>query len=165
MSIIHEALKKVQQNFSAMPPAADPAATPSQPVDAAAPQKPVPNVWMSLLSVLLVAGAALFLYSQCLKHWPQIRQLFNLPARTLPKIALPKLSFPKAVSSPAVAKAAPNAFNVQGVVTQNGHAVALINDRIYEAGDQIGEVKIVSISASAVTVLRNGVEETVPLQR
>ncbi len=52
-------------------------------------------------------------------------------------------------------------LNIQGVMDGGKSKVALINDKIYEEGDEISGVKILSISVDAITILKDGKEEKI----
>jgi hypothetical protein len=56
-------------------------------------------------------------------------------------------------------------INIQGVMNNGGESVALINDQIYEVGDEINGAKILSITVTAVTISMDGIEETIPVGR
>ncbi len=196
MSIIHEALKKVQNSFmrKKQAPEADAnggnggglyAQQPPQPQDA--PKKPKTSIFTSIIVLLVVLGSILYLYKQVVQYLPEIKKTFNIPDVKLKEIPLPSLTVkfaktPKPAQVPpsqplAKVKADPNAavnssdaafqnvLNIQGVMTQGGVTVALINDKIYEAGDEVSGIKILSITSNAITLLRSGKEETIKVRR
>lgn len=75
--------------------------------------------------------------------------------------------------APQVEPAAPEAaapsaqtpeFNVQGIMTQNGTSVVLINDRIYEQGDAINNTTIVAITPESLVISEDGQERTILLR-
>ena len=50
---------------------------------------------------------------------------------------------------------------MQGILAQGNRTLALINDKIYEEGDEIGNIKIISIESNSITILKDGKEERV----
>lgn len=174
MSIIHDALKKVQENFTRkVAPAPDPSGPPPE----KEPKKVSP---LSILfAIILVLVCLYFGYNQLLKNWDRIRIAFDLPNVKLQKIEIPKItvstptdSKPKTLSEnrtpvPMAKIQTENQenLNIQGVLTQGNSTVVLINDKIYEEGDEINGIKIVSIDSVSVTILKNGKEENIRVRR
>ncbi len=108
-----------------------------------------------------------------MKHWLRTQQfrlnsVFTHPAKPEPRaILIPAAADPTAETSPspAASSQASVILNVQGTMTNNGSTVALINDKIYEVGEEINGMKISAITANTITVERNGRTETLPIKR
>ena len=52
-------------------------------------------------------------------------------------------------------------LSIQGIMTNGGQTVALINGKIVEKGDSIEGLKIIDINADEITILQDGKEEKV----
>lgn len=144
MSIIHEALKKVQARGTS-------AAIPAVP----AKPKGSPLVLMALLIIAATLAAAAYYYF--IYNRPVV-----VPAATV--IAAAPAAAPATTPVPAIAQTeVPTSviLNVQGLMTNNGATVALINGKIYEQGSEINGIKILAIEGNSITVLRDGKEETI----
>lgn len=169
MSIIHDALKKVQQSFQRK------ASSNNEPPPEEDKKKFSP---LNLFFSLILLGACLYFgYTQLVKHWDRIRLAFDLPNIKLAKIEIPKISVTTSTTEtktktlsenrtpvPIAEIKTPNAqenINIQGILSQGGKTVALINDKIFEEGDVIGNIKILSIDTTGIKVLNNGKEETI----
>ena len=176
MSIIHEALKKVQANLQNQPPAApeqitgqppaEPAAEKQQAEDKAAqpPQKtktPFPLL-ITLVFISTAIAALWFIVPPTMRH---ISPLLNHLRNTIKTYSIvPAAKKPDQPPARIMIPSVPPVFNVQGVMTNNGSTVALINGKIYERGDELGGAKITGIAAEAITISRNGAEETIPVR-
>ncbi len=192
MSIIHEALKKVQANLQGRQesaPSASPSESTQPPPIAQIPvaNTPIPSElpppgesltqsvpeakkhsfkFLHIVLPLLIAASLWFCYRQ-VEHYfpglvPPIKSLIKLPqmpkiplAHPAPKTvtALPKTEQPSQ-SDPA------NVLKLQGIMSKNGTNIAIINNKIYEQGSEINGVKILQIDMNAVTILKDGKEET-----
>lgn len=157
MSIIHDALKKVQINFQRKP-------APETSFHQAIEQNPKKfNFFNASMTLIVLAVCAYFAYSYLPKHWDNIPKI----SITTSTPADQKIKTLSAKRTPvAIAKISPDSdsqdgLNLQGILTQNGQTVALINDKIYEEGDEIGRIKILNIEGSGITVLNNGNKEHV----
>ena len=204
MSIIHEALKKVQANLQgqtqqqpvehisavAQPsaitlPVQAPETVPQPPLQA--PQQPLqrptqnkkPSHTLPVLAAMVIlCGSLWFIYNQTIRYLPQILQLLPHGFKTITLFAPAKNIAPPLVNKniqplaqltiPAATTtnnpAAPTVLNIQGIMANNGTAVALINNKIYEQGAEINGVKILNIGVKAITVLKEGKEETIQIQ-
>ncbi len=175
MSIIHDALKKVQDNFNRK--AVPPESAPVNNVPEEQEKKPF-SFFNAFLAFILLCVCLFFGYNQLLKHWDNIRMAFDLPNVKLKKIEIPKISISTSDSKEtktrtlsenrtpvAMAKIKPNnaqeTLNVQGILRQGDKTVVLINDKIYEEGDEIGNIKITQIESYGITVLNEGKEEQI----
>ncbi len=176
MSIIHDALKKVQAGFRRQPPDPDTEPSPAP----AHPRTKNSNFLTALITLLMLAGSVMFCYSQLVRYWPQIKTAFGLSGTSrLHWPSMPSLPFlgKKAARTPAppagplaqvivpAASSGHGVLNIQGVFSQHGTAVALINNKIYESGAEIGAIKILSISNDAIVILRDSKEETIPVRK
>lgn len=190
MSIIHEALKKVQ--LSLQKPAEDPVEQlPSNPYTAAPivqpPQekaveekesKSVPHSGLlaGLLAVMAILIVVVCLVYQPQQYAPQIAHWVSKQTYRLQSLSPFHKDGPQPIAmiTPATAKAhgklqsaitSSAALNVEGIMANNGSAVALINGKIYEAGDEIGGTQLVSIDENSITILKDGKTETIQLRR
>ena len=201
MSIIHEALKKVQQGLSTKN---GKAATPS-PAPAAASDYiyansnavqdlgPLPSpgeakqlsLKHKIVSVVIVGSALaiigislVYIYEQFKGNIPNIH-LFDqkaliqylphenqpdqkaIPPEELKPIAQITIN-PTAgnAAGPAIG-ASPVTLNVRGILSTNTGNVVLINDQVYQTGDEVDGAKIIKIDLSSITVDINGKEQTI----
>ena len=140
MSIIHDALKKVSASI----------AIKTEPKED---KKPI--FWIPIAVLLIIICGIAFMYKNA-------QNLPSLP--TLIKIAQPK-SKPLVKSAVAITEnkkaSSPTGLSIEGIVSQKGSTLALINNKIYEVGDDIADAKILAITADGVTILKDGKEETV----
>ena len=128
-----------------------------------------------------IAVASWFFFPLISRHFPQLKILFNWsaamtktssiardhkPSAPLAQIIIPPAAGPEATTTKNAATPPPRPaiFNIQGIMTNNGSTVALINGKIYEQGDDIGGAKITNIGADTITISRNGTEETIPVR-
>ena len=187
MSIIHEALKKVQASLHKQPSVPVEGTAGGQPPGEAIAEggssvnskKPKSSSYFLLIFLALTAAAALwFMGPSIIQSLSKNKTLLDLqksmkknpifpdspkPAQPLAKIILPPASESTAAEpkNPSAGHSNPVVFNVQGVMTNKGSTVALINGKIYERGEDIGEAKILNIDTDAITILRDGKEETI----
>jgi len=164
MSIIHEALRKVQANLQKQPqpvtkPASVAGAPPAVPAPVPVQVKRSPRILILLASGIIFAAAAYFIYTQ---YYSQIKIHVIVPAAHTAAQLLPQKTVVP-VQHPVV-DAPADALTVQGIMTNNGSTVALINGSIYEKGDEINGVKIIGITADAVTISRDGKEESIQIK-
>jgi len=97
------------------------------------------------------------------------------PAPTMPAVAptTPAL-IPTAVASAATVPAVtptpippvgtpvtPETLNVHGVMSNGNQNLVLIDDQVYQEGDEVDGVKILKIGLTSITVLNNGQEEKI----
>ena len=195
MSIIHEALKKVQANLQGLKSDPTPASNvvplgehitppppprPSQEATAvpsvaerpktipvatetpAAVTKKSQSVLPLILAFAILAAAGWIAYPYIFGKKPELPKI-ALPMPQKPPQHLAQVKITPGAESPA--SNAPIVLNIQGVMENNGRTVALIDDKIYEAGDEIAGIKILSIDVEAITVLRNGTEETIRVRK
>jgi hypothetical protein len=216
MSIIHDALKKIQGKTAAnAPPPAAPAATPDTSsslfasatkshtqIDDQSPIEYLPSKqkkstpWVTVVfAIAFVLGAFWFLFKQLDSNFPDWQKQakswlyklahkkdpgeYSFPAKApenlvpLAKISVnptvpaakPSLSAPAPANMPASAAgtpaSAPGTLNIHGVMSQGSRNIVLINDQVYQEGDEVNGVKISKIDLKSVTVINNGKEETI----
>lgn len=188
MSIIHDALKKVQaslQKASSSPAAQQ---TPAQTSAPAVPpveqrtspdgppeeklevlRKPRTGQLLWIFGILLVLCWLTYRSSLegfdfgTVKKWVDAQQL-----RIKTMVAGKKPAQPLAVVVPSPASSADSGkpssvFNIQGVMTSGDKNVALINGKIYEEGNEIGGIKILSIEHNTIQISNNGKTETIQI--
>ena len=78
-------------------------------------------------------------------------------ASTNSPVTTPSTTSPSTTSS--------SVLNVSGILSNDNHNVALINDTIYEEGSIINGIKIVKINLDAITIERDGKEETIIVKK
>jgi hypothetical protein len=218
MSIIHNALKKVQQGQEPMSdksPASKPpesgyiyANSPGlprqedeQPIEnLPSKQNKARSVLAFLCALAIILGAFVFLYKQLCTYFPKFKDWTVLSFNNLthkkiqidfkttasedlkplakiivnpPKpLSPPKLTnAPKPTNTPGptdmpasastVKPVVPTTLNVHGVMSNGHNSLVLINDQVYQEGDEIDGVKIVKINLKSITVINNGKEESI----
>jgi hypothetical protein len=165
MSIINDALKKVQQNFEKHKKALSEA-----PVD----EIPRPKEKFSKLSQAIImasfAGSILFLVAFVIFS-PKQKKIelppaaaTSTPAANVATQVSPVI--PPAPKPPAEklysSKTRIGGFTLNGIVSMDGGYVALINNKIVKEGESIGSRRIIGISKEEVKVFDNG--ETIILR-
>ncbi len=167
MSIIHEALKKVQKNLQENQDKTSPSFLSgdysAQAVRTA--KAMTAAVWP--IALLIAIGAALWLSFPLWQKFPAAAPAAvppDLPPEQTPEpvVVQPTVAPPPA---PALPEPVHLIINIQGIMDNNGTAVALINNKIYEVGDEIEGLKILAITENRITVLKNGKEETIRFAR
>ncbi len=184
MSIIHDALKKVQASTPQHPPAAPD--QPQPPVNGEPAAEHGDNFITPLWITALCAIVAIFAIATS-QLTPKNTPLRPKPARvTLPQAA-PQLPSPEKApaplqASPAVTPPAPapvtqpaaqqardmndplGTVRIEGVMDMGGKKAILINGNIYEAGQMLYGRTIVDISFDTLTVMENGQKRTLPIR-
>jgi hypothetical protein len=216
MSIIHDALKKVQQGLSpksdktptapttSKPPSPDYIyATPTDPAGRydqqpiehlPSRQNKAKSVLAFLCALAITLGAFVFLYKQLcsslpgFKSWTELsfnklihqKEQFDSKNKTfenfkpLAKITVnppkpPAPPSPTNPSSPTEMPAAanmikpglPSTLNIHGVMSNGSNNLVLINDQVYQEGDEVDGIKIVKINLNTITVINNGKKELI----
>jgi len=198
MSIINDALKKVQKNLNTRveeTPAPQPtrpqaptgylyAAPPPPPVEPPIQKEPpgkakpsVPQKINSLLALICAAMITIacfgFLFLQFKKNMPKFNRwvttsylkwapktsksgFINKFARDLKPLAHLTINPP-----PTSKTAAPVTLDIHGVMANGTSNLVLINNEIYQEGDEVEGVKIVKIDMDVITVNNKGVEQTI----
>ncbi len=194
MSIIHDALKKVQQGSS---PKTDERLYEDAPpeVEVLPPRKSKVKPLLALLCATAVLwyfgsfSAPLYPYLPKIKKFatssfyklihkeelPDFKTrrpedlvpLAQITVRPPKPISPPKpVNPPKLVSppKPATVPAAvprPATLNIHGIMSNTKGNVVLIDDQIYQEGDDVDGVKIIKIDLNSITITNNGREETI----
>ena len=52
-------------------------------------------------------------------------------------------------------------MDVHGIMSKGNSNLVLINDQVYQEGDEVEGAKIVKINLDSITILNNGAEETI----
>lgn len=180
MSIIHDALKKVQTNLSSQNDAPPP--SPGQPPAFLKPDEHLPEnstpsarqpapshppkrifssrfLWLSvilaLLPIAVIAGSRIFSENRT----TQIRKAPSHPEES-PNILVIKPAPPSPAPSilrdtriPAIPTPPRDEIVLAGIVNIDGKNMALINNEYYAEGETVGGVKLVAITDSSVDVL------------
>jgi len=174
MSIIHEALKKVQRTTPSGPattPAYPATAATGTPAPTAAAPKPATTpltiISLTVLGVAVITVLAILtkLAVETTQHPRMISSVHQTPAVAAPQPAVP--ATPKVPAPPLAAAIEPpvpaaNAatsetpFKIEGIMDMGNKKVALINGNVYEEGQTVNGLMITSIGLDHVTVMENG---------
>lgn len=176
MSIIHDALKKVQQGLT--PPAEETKTDTSTTAPEAsgyiytAPDtvETLPPVKNKIQSVSVQVCTVLITTAITIASIEYIYQQFQINMPTVKKFA--QKSFFSLVHKKTLPqtpeKLKPLAqfatLNVRGIMANGPNNLALINDQVYQEGDVVNGIKIVKISLDSITVINNGTEQTIPVK-
>jgi hypothetical protein len=79
-----------------------------------------------------------------------------------PKIATPA-NLPTVASIPPLTT--PETLNIHGVMSNGSSNVVLINDQVYQAGDEVDGVKIIKVDLDYITINNNGQEEKIQVKK
>jgi hypothetical protein len=201
MSIIHDALKKVQEGLSPktnpppenLPPAQNtsgyiyetaPVAEtlPTSNQETTVQKPPIQNKIKSILALVcamaITLGAGWYIYKQFQNDIPMVQRLAKKSFYKLihkkevpdfktktPEELVPLAQFtinaPAAKTTGATQPPAPITLDIHGIMSNPSGNVVLINDQVYQEGDEVGGAKIVKINLDSITVLINGTEETI----
>jgi len=205
MSIIHDALKKVQQSLTPKtnetPPAPSSEATQKNgsylyenpsPVENQPPvdqkttdEKPVvQNKIKSLLAficaIVITTGALWYVYQQFKNDVPIAQRLAKKSfytlvhkagitglatkapdLKSLAQITIPTTATTASASQSPATGAAPTTLNIHGIMSNATGNLALINDQVYQEGDEVDGAKIIKIDLKSITVNINGTEKTI----
>jgi len=202
MSIIHDALKKVQQQLTPPSPKTDDIqiqtpTTDEEPVEyldstaPIAPPKPKPPIKNKIQSMYVVTCTVLitlavtiasgtYIYQQCQNDIPKVQNLAKksfdklIHKKELPEfkpLAPPPLKSlaqltvnPATTKTPSPTKLEPITLDIHGIMANASGNLVLINDQVYQEGDEIDGTKIVKINLDSITVLNNGTEQTIPVK-
>jgi hypothetical protein len=186
MSIIHDALKKVQKsmqkNTQAVAPDVHEASivspNPAEPVSSSQ-RKPYPiSITFLIAGTISVAlvGIALVWHFNLLKLKTEPQPLAKIVISAAPTpapipfvqtAATPPAEIPVDVPPPAAPapKEEPTVLNVQGIMANQNSNVVLINNEIYEEGAVVNGYKILKISLNAIAVEHDGKKETITIKR
>lgn len=172
MSIINDALKKVQSSLENKDAAVPPPLKTLTIIEREQKKKqeeslaqkrssPPPKLLKISFFIFLFACLALaFLYfSDYFKKrssppkFPQISTLTKSINQKITSLSFQPSSSVSNENTSSPKKMPPKNFVLRGIITKNNHQAALINDDIYEEGSMIGETKVVSISSQEVKLL------------
>ena len=147
MSIIHEALKKVDASAHGPAPAYRRGGGKGL-----------------LFFILFVIISVLFAGYMYLRIPPTEVAAVALPPPPPPPAQEVKTIAPavEAAPVPAPKPETPPVFKVQGIMADPKGNVALINDKVYAEGDDLDGARILRIGLDAIVVSRDGKEETIP---
>ncbi len=176
MSIIHDALKKIQRvTPEANQPAANAASGPVQASSLPALQENGRPSTIILVSVISVVVAVLFTIL-----WTLAKETRALPvkpvaaeqAKPLAEAAKPLAPTSTEMGAALVAPAPKPAvdpndvlanIHIQGILDKSGKAVALINDNVYIEGDTFHGKPITRITIDSVTIMDGEKERVFPV--
>ena len=202
MSIIHDALKKVQQSLD---PKTDETQIRSSAVTETGPaylyetpkiedlpqagqqtankESPMKNKIKSTLvlsaAIVITVASALYIYQQFQNDIPKInsfakKSFYKLINKEEPLAfankapgdlkALAQLTINPSAGSKMANPPAPIILNIHGVMSNGSNNLVLINDQVYQEGDEVDGAKIVKINLNSITVINNGVEQTIPVK-
>ncbi len=189
MSIIHDALKKVQQNLDKKTDE-DIIVIPSQNPVTPQPSKSLTGretPWLMIsLALIIIATSVFFIYKQLNTLSPSFRTWMHTASKKTEQIipavikASPKAAAVTPMAQVIVAPAAvktdqpaaavtttmpPQTLNVLGVMAQGNQNLVLIDDKVYQEGDTVDGVTIVKITINEIQVLNNGKAETIPVKK
>ena len=174
MSIIHDALKKVQltSRIETLPRVSQQTANQKSLI-----QNKIKSIFALSCAVTITAASILYIYQQFQNNVPKAKsfakksfyQLIHKEELPAFKTKAPENFVPPIPTNlPAISNTpktnAPVTLNIHGVMSNNTGNVALINDQVYQEGDEVDGVKIVKISLDSITVINNGKEETIPVK-
>lgn len=170
MSIIHDALKKVQVSLGKKTDAVSETLIPESietapmaPPVVTEPPKQSHMVTVIIIIVALSAGGYL-IYQQRDQFAPQLKKLAAKAAPARPITSGPLAKISTSSQAPNQNNHSPEELSVQGIMSNNGSAVALINGKIYAQGDFIAGIKITAINTDGITLLKDGKEEKIQVR-
>jgi hypothetical protein len=162
MSIIHDALKKIQNEtppeVKILSPEQNKEEKGTAPYYSQINRELTPIILFC--AIVIILGSLGFLYNQRHAYFPKIKKLAKSPENFVPH---PNPSVPTqlpAISNTAILNA-PKPLNINGVMSSGPNNLALINGHVYQEGDEVDGTKIVKISFDAITVINNGKEEII----
>jgi hypothetical protein len=195
MSIIHDALKKVQQgltpkknekdlnpevpvenipaNLYATPVPAENLPTPAG-LDDIPKKSPrmlyFKNVMVLCTCMAVIAGSGYYLYQQ---YRTNILQAKNVARKSFYKLIhkeeIPDFKTKTPEELKPLAKltinasktSSPMTLNIHGIMANGGSNLVLINDQVYQEGDEVDGAKIIKINLDSITVNVDGAEQTI----
>ena len=179
MSIIHEALKKVQNSLQdkisspprvggAEPLTVAPASTEGR---SASDGKSGPKSGWKIIVLVLSAVAILtagYMYRQGASSAlpPSVPKIGSPPpvqinAAPAPVPASAPVPEPKTEAKPEPKPEHADTLNIHGIMSDPNGNVVLIDNGIYAEGDEVQGVKIIKISLDGIVILKDGKEETI----
>jgi type II secretory pathway component PulC len=183
MSIINDALKKAQQGLNPQgdkakdAQAKSPWATENYEATPPVEQLPTPkknkiktlinNACIIVIATAITIASISYILQQFQSDIPRVKTFAQTSINKFmnKKGIKPKPPAPKPLAqltlNPAATGTASLTLNVHGIMSSNGRNVALINDQVYQEGDEIDGTKIVKINLDSITVNTNGTEKTI----
>jgi len=164
MSVINDALKQAQKQ-SSTPPAPTPPWTPVQPARYAG--------WLLPFAALaLTAIACLVIVVALTRHPVQHLQARSKSGPVVPAIAkpavqapVPKIIAPPVSTAPAVHPPAPSSPpKLQGIVYNSTRSWAIVDGKTVYTGDRLGDLQVVTISATSVVLSGHGTTSRLQLK-
>jgi hypothetical protein len=98
----------------------------------------------------------------------KIKPLIPKPPEKPPVVVLKSLGQlninPAAVNNPTAAKPAALTLDIHGIMFKKNGNLVLIDDQVYQEGDEVDGTKIVKIGLNSITVVNNGIEQKIPVK-
>lgn len=167
MSIIHDALKKIQDKRTPEPPSSSKIKeTPVPPGIATNNTNKTSRFLIPGIGALIAAGILSFiLLSPNASHIPKktsaIDNSMSLETPTPIQTIIP----PAQKKAPPATPASGNAFRIEGVMDMgNGKKVILVNGKIYEAGQLLDGKLLEEITLDNIILIDNGMRKTIPIE-
>ena len=194
MSIIHDALKKVQKGLSSKSDDIEIINEDSSQIETLPPsdqetpvaKSPIQNKIKSALALICATTitilSVLYIFQQFKNEVPLAQRFaqnsFNkliyqlqplnmkAPAHAAPAPRpLAQITIaPQATNTSNSTKPAPTTLDIHGIMANATGNLVLINDQVYQEGDDIDGVKIVKINLNSIIVNDNGVERKIPVK-
>jgi len=194
MSIIHDALKKIQQGQGTKDDKIwEPEKHDGEPPIEHLPTSPkkARSVLVLLFAIAFFLGALAFSYKQLypylykyvksakssfykLIHKEEPPPFKTKATKDLVPLARIIVNPPKILNPPGPTNTAgpvnttgaakpnpPETFSIHGVMSNGSNNLVLINDQVYQEGDEVNGIKIVKIDLDYIKVINNGTEETI----
>ena len=180
MSIIHDALKKVQAQTPGQPavkqpqptgPSIQPQATPALTPDDT--RRSLTILMAAVLTVaVIVILAVLFKVATDTTQHPgpmtpavtpvqtPVQTPAQAPTQAPTQAAVPKPQPPRKPAAPLTP--AYNGLRIEGIMDMNGKKIALINGNVYEEGQTVNSCLIEAITLESVTIIENGIKKVLP---
>jgi len=191
MSIIHDALKKVQKGLSSksdeievidedsseietLPPSNQEMATTKSPF-----QNKIKSALALICATTITILSVLYIFQQFKNEVPLAQRFaqnsFNKLIHQLPPLnmkppaheapapkPLAQITInPQATKIANSAKPAPTTLDIHGIMANATGNLVLINDQVYQEGDEIDGAKIIKINLNSITINNNGTEQTI----
>jgi len=189
MSIIHDALKKVQQGLSPENQTASaylyekpaevetlPRANQQATNQKSLMKNKIKSLFILCCALAITLASVLYIYQQFQNDIPKVKnfakksfyKLINKEEPLAFKAKAPDKLKPLAqftINPPASSKItkppAPITLNIHGIMSNDTGNLVLINDQVYQEGDAVDGAKIVKINLDSITVNINGAEKTI----
>ncbi len=181
MSIIHDALKKVQEGLIPKTEEAQQAGpSPTAPGASAylykkaadvKPKNKIQSVFFVTCTLLITSAITIASIEYiCQQFQTSIPQVQNFAQKSFLKL-IHKKEPPafktmapedlKPLAQITTKSPAPVTLNIHGIMSNGTRNLVLINDQVYQEGDEVDGTKIVKINLNSITVDNNGIEQTI----